>query len=72
MRFNLLDRPLLARVVIDVAPDYSRHVYISKYEAGRPEDVAKIVEAVIWGAVDLAARHGITIKGFQVDRKEAP
>jgi hypothetical protein len=72
MRLNLLDRPLLARVVIDIGPDQTRRVYMSKFDAQTPADVEAIVKAVIWGAVDLAQRHGITITGFTINREEIP
>ena len=66
MTLNLLAHPLRARVIIDIAPDLTRRVYVSKMDITRPQDVTQIVEAIIWSAVDLAQRHGITLKGFTI------
>ena len=60
-RCNLLGPDLRAEVVIHVAEDWSRKVYVSKL-VGTPQDLARVVESIVRAGVDLGTQHGIKIE----------
>lgn len=59
-RLDLTAPALIAEVVIHVKSDGERMVYASKMEAS-PEEIVKVVQAVIEAGMDLARQYGIAI-----------
>lgn len=58
---DLLRDELLVEVVIHVLPDWTRKIYVSKFES-TPQNVAKLVEGLIRSAMDIGQQHGVTVQ----------